>query len=66
MSQHTLTTVPTRVPPPGDEAVTRFYEAQQQDEKWRATDASEMNALAHLRGWTHFGPACPICFPGAS
>jgi hypothetical protein len=31
------------------------------DGRWHAADESERTALAHLRGWVHFGPRCPIC-----
>jgi hypothetical protein len=62
-----VTPIPSRVPPPGDASVEmarRHYEVTAEDEgRWTLT-TEERVAVAHLRGWAHFGPLCPICFPG--
>jgi hypothetical protein len=42
-------------------ALVMDHGAEPVDGKWHATDESERTALAHLRGWVHFGPRCPIC-----
>lgn len=34
------------------------------DPEWLATSREERAAVAHLRGWAHHGPTCPICMAG--
>jgi hypothetical protein len=34
------------------------------EESWRAwvpRNRQEMAVIAHMRGWPHHGPACPVC-----
>lgn len=48
-----------RLPPPGDATPKTV------DSRWFITDPVERTTIAHLRGWTHFGPQCPLCKGGA-
>lgn len=47
---------PSRVPSSTDHTVSQ----------WEAISPTERIALAHLRGWTHHGPACPLCMAGGA
>lgn len=39
----------------------RLATPPQDIERWMPVDESERSALAHLRGWAHLGPVCPVC-----
>jgi hypothetical protein len=69
MSQTHATVIPMRRPTSPDEPTHHIPKGQPKwlaDDKWHAESPEEANALAHLRGWTHFGPACPLCMRGRS
>jgi hypothetical protein len=51
---------PSRVPLQADTSVT----ITSTPSKWEAVTPTEKWALAHLRGWTHPGPVCPLCMGG--
>lgn len=57
--------IPSRVPLQADTTVT-VTSPRDEPDRWLATTVTEQATLAHVRGWTHFGPQCAICFPGAS
>jgi hypothetical protein len=60
MDQRRLTLVKDRPAEP-DPVIVSSIETWKTDPKWQPQDAREVTALAHLRGWVHFGPICPIC-----
>lgn len=70
MAQHASVTSITsarsvRTPPPGDETVSQraareHYEADDSG-RYTPVTVAEKAVIAHLRGWVHFGPLCPLC-----
>jgi hypothetical protein len=55
---------PSRVPMPGVEPVTDTATAaavRHYSQAGLTLTPREKVAIAHLRGWTHFGPLCPLC-----
>lgn len=64
MSTTRSNVIPMRRPTSPDERVRHVDHGQPEwvgNDTWHAETAAEATALAHLRGWTHHGPACPIC-----
>lgn len=59
---HPLTPrTPSRVPRTAD---TTAFAPNSGQPMWLAITNSEKWALAHLRGWDHPGPVCPLCTGG--
>jgi hypothetical protein len=60
----TTTTMPCRVPPPGDaraQAVPGFHDATTTEHDAKALTLGEKVLLDHLRGRVHFRPLCRLC-----
>lgn len=44
-------------------AALAHYETTDQS-RYLPLSPAELVAVAHLRGWAHFGPMCPVCMGG--
>lgn len=58
------TVVPLHTPAQRAEAAALVHYETTDQQHYLPLSPTELVAVAHLRGWAHFGPMCPICTGG--
>jgi hypothetical protein len=65
MSDTTANVTPLHTPAQRAAAAALVHYETRDQSHYLPLSPTELVAVAHLRGWAHFGPMCPICFRGA-